>query len=188
MAGLTVSGAGERPFGQATGPRLKRASGSLQWNQLSRLNRSVGAGFEPATGCLTGICSYHLSYPLWWTDRNRTDVLRVTPALYPELRPQSSFSGTRDTQSAPRQPGLHEPGHETERRAGLMTQVEMECKTKFSFAAVVAYFASVLCRAGHMTRDAHARCSLPTAKRERVRACGSVPEDGYATMAYEERP
>src|SRR6185295_12791228 len=104
-----VSGTDGRPFGRATGPRLKRASGSLQWNQLSRLNRSVGAGIEPATRCLKGICSTHLSYPLWWIDRNRTDVLRVTPALYPELRPQPSFSGTRDTQSAPRQPGLQNP-------------------------------------------------------------------------------
>ena len=61
-AGLKVSGSFERPFGQTTGPRLKRASGSLQEYQLYRLNRS-GAGFEPATGWLSAICSTQLSYP-----------------------------------------------------------------------------------------------------------------------------
>ena len=106
-AGFKVSGSFERPLGQATGPRLKRASGSLQEYQLLRLNRSVGAGFEPATKCVIGICSTRLSYPLLAPDRIRTGDLRVSPALcQTELRmPRSSFDGTRDTQSAPRRPG-----------------------------------------------------------------------------------
>ena len=40
----------KEPCGKMAGPRLKRASGPLQGNQLFRLKRSAGAGFEPASG------------------------------------------------------------------------------------------------------------------------------------------
>ena len=42
-------GSDEKPYGDAAGLRLKRASGPFNGNQLGRLNRSVGTGFEPAS-------------------------------------------------------------------------------------------------------------------------------------------
>jgi hypothetical protein len=49
MAEVTVSRYEREAFGLTTGPRLKRAPGSLHWIQLERLNGSAGAGIEPAT-------------------------------------------------------------------------------------------------------------------------------------------
>src|SRR5580704_15385012 len=44
---LQCLGSDEKPCGNTAGLRLKRASGPLQRNQYFKLNRSVGAGFEP---------------------------------------------------------------------------------------------------------------------------------------------
>jgi hypothetical protein len=81
--------------------------------QLNRLNRSAGAGFEPATRCVSGICSSRLSYPR--TDRLFGDKDRFVRR-------------NTDTQSAPRRPGSHEPGPEAERRTRLMHQTVAERK------------------------------------------------------------
>ena len=105
-AGLMVSGTDGRPFGQATGPRLKRASGSLNGIQRIRLNRSVGAGFEPATKCLSGICSTHLSYPHLRDRPESNRCLAGTSPLPCHLATITFFiRRNTDTQRAPRRSG-----------------------------------------------------------------------------------
>ena len=58
-AGLTVSGSDGRPFGQATGPRLKRASGSLQWNSAFEAEPERRSGSRTRDRML----KRHLLYP-----------------------------------------------------------------------------------------------------------------------------
>jgi hypothetical protein len=100
-----------RPFDRtATEARVRSPSIGFQ---LNRLNRSAGAGFEPATRCVSGICSSRLSYPR--TDRLFGDKDRFVRR-------------NTDTQSAPRRPGSHEPGPEAERRTRLMHQTAARCK------------------------------------------------------------
>ena len=65
------------------------------------------------TRCLQGICSTHLSYPQCAIDRTRTGT------GFPRCSSSSTATFVRrntDAQSAPRQPGSHEPGHGAERR------------------------------------------------------------------------
>ena len=96
----------------------------------------------------------HLLYPtelssLVRSDRNRTGDLRGhSRRSATELRMPSlpSFGGTRDTQSAPRRPGLNEPGPEAERRSALMTQVDFARKRKSRPEVALP---GALCSAGH---------------------------------------
>src|SRR5262249_34274538 len=85
-AGLTVSRFGRKAFRPgdrtATEARVRFPSVGIQ---RFRLNRSVGAGVEPATGWLKAICSTHLSYPRL-SDRSESNR---RPPGYPGALPLS---------------------------------------------------------------------------------------------------
>jgi len=148
-AGLTVSSTSERPFGQTTGPRLKRASGSLQWNSAFEAEPERWSGIRTRDRMLIRHLLYPSELSSWLIDRNRTGASGKSQCSASELRPQPSFSGTRDTQSAPRQPGLREPEHEAERRAGLMTRFRAARKTKLCAYVAFIDLDVALCRGGH---------------------------------------
>jgi hypothetical protein len=166
-AGLTVSGTSDRPFGQPTGPRLKRASGPLQWSQLFRLNRSAGAGVEPATRCLTGICSTHLSYPRGAIDRTRTDASGFPRRSTLELRPRPSFSGTRPRIAHRASRDLTSPGMQPSEGGGVLIEFYSKFKNKISLEVGCMCTRKNLCHPEH-SGQADARSREDAGKRPPV--------------------
>lgn len=77
-------------------PRLTTRPAPSQGLSAVQAEPNVGAGFEPATRCVNGICSTHLSYPSSWWDLPESN--RRLRADWPGALPQSFRSLLRSAE------------------------------------------------------------------------------------------
>lgn len=152
-AGLTVSGTDGRPYGQATGPRLKRASGSLfSGLQFFRLNRTSERESNPRPDAIKAP-----ALPIELSSFVQSTGIEPVPrGLAPrsalELRPRSPSGGTRDAQSAPRRPGFASPDPKPSEGAGLWGKTIPCARWKIRAEVAPARIYQDLWHAGHKMR------------------------------------
>jgi hypothetical protein len=127
---LRCLGSSDRPFGQTTRPRLKRASGPHQWDSVLRTEPERRSGSRTHDTMLIR----HLLYPSELSSLERSTGFEPIPPGFPGALPKS-YDRVSDWRNTPvhgtaRLPGFNEPEHKAKRRRGCMKQSKVARKQK----------------------------------------------------------